>query len=40
MNILYRNLGQFTAQNKNCHSMKPWSHDKVTWNLGRTIQEK
>jgi hypothetical protein len=23
MNILYRNLGQFTAQNKNCHSMKP-----------------
>ena len=22
MNILYRNLGQFTAQNKNCHMMK------------------
>jgi len=21
--ILYRNLGQFTAQNKNCHLMKP-----------------
>jgi len=23
MNILYRNLGQYTAQNKNCHLMKP-----------------
>jgi len=22
MNILYRNLGQYTAQNKNCHLMK------------------
>jgi len=26
MNILYRNLGHFTAQNKNCHLMQPWSH--------------
>ena len=23
MNILYRNIGQFTAQNKNCHLMMP-----------------
>ena len=40
MNILYRNLGQYTAQNKNFHLMKPWSHGGVTWNLGCTIQEK
>ena len=40
MNILYRNLGQYTAQNQNCHLMKPWSHGGVTSNLGHTIQGK
>jgi hypothetical protein len=40
MNILYWNLGQFTAQNKNCHLMKSRSHGRVTWNLGHTVQAK
>ena len=40
MNILYRNLGQYTAQNKNCHLMKPWYQGEFTWNLGHTIQGK
>jgi len=40
MNILYRNWGQYTVQNKNCHLMKPWSHGGVAWNLGHTIQGK
>jgi len=40
MNIFYRNLGQYTAQNNNCHLMKPWSHGGVAWNLGHTIQGK
>ena len=40
VNILYRNLGQFTVQNKNCQLMKPWSHCGVAWNLQRTIQGK
>jgi len=29
----YRNLGQFTAQNRNCHLMKPWCHGRIAWNL-------
>ena len=33
MNILCRNLGQYTPQNKNRHLMKPWSHGGVAWNL-------
>ena len=40
MIILYRNLSQFTAQNKNCHLMKPWFHGGVAWNLGHTFQRK
>jgi hypothetical protein len=40
MNNLYRHLGQFTAQSRNCHLMKSWSHCGVTRNLGSTIQEK
>jgi len=40
LNILHRNLGQYTAQNKNCYLKKPWSHGGVAWNLGYTIQGK
>ena len=40
LNILYRNLGQYTAQTKNCCLKKPWSHGRVAWNLGYTIQGK
>jgi hypothetical protein len=40
MNTVYRNIGQFTAQNKNCHLIKPWSHGGIAWNLGHTIKEK
>jgi len=40
MNILYRNLSQYTAQTKNCRLKKSWSHGGVPWNLGYTIQGK
>ena len=33
VNIVYRNLGHYRAQNKNCRLMKPWSHGGVAWNL-------
>jgi hypothetical protein len=39
MNTAYRNLGQFTAQRKDCHLMKPWPYGVVAWNLGGTIME-
>jgi hypothetical protein len=40
MSTLYRNLGQCTAQSKNCCLMKPWSHGGVAWHLEHIIQGK
>jgi hypothetical protein len=40
INIFYRNLGKFTAQSKNCHLMKPSSHDGIILSSGCSIQRK